>query len=88
MDEHEKLSRAKQQVEAITGFYVHVTIFILVLTLLVAINVATGGSWWVQWPLFGWGLGILAHAYTVYGHSPTFIRDWKLRKIKELKDKM
>ena len=41
----------------------------------------------MQWPLIGWGAGVLAHAAIVFGAGPSFVRDWQLRKIKELKDK-
>jgi hypothetical protein len=30
MDEREKLARATRQVEAITGFYIHLVVFVLV----------------------------------------------------------
>ena len=34
MNEHEKTAKAAQQVEAITGFYIHVAVFVLVMALL------------------------------------------------------
>ena len=89
MDEHEKLARAQRQVEAITGFYIHLVVFVLVMTLLLVINLKVLDEvWWVQWPLFGWGIGIVAHALAVYGQQPRFVTNWQLRKIKQLKDKM
>lgn len=45
------------------GFYIHLTVYVLVIALLVVINAMTSGPWWVQWPLIGWGIGILFHAY-------------------------
>ena len=88
MEDHEKIRRAEQRVEAMTGFYIHLVVFALVMTLLLVINFMDGGMWWVQWPFLGWGLGLLAHVLAVFGRTPRFIRDWQLRKIKELKDKM
>ena len=88
MDEREKLARATQQVEAITGFYIHFVVFVLVMILLLVINWAVSPFWWVQWPFLGWGIGLLAHAFAVFGGAPHFITKWQLRKIKELKDKM
>ena len=89
MDEHEKIARAQRQVEAITGFYIHLTVFVLVMVLLLVINLTfLDEFWWVQWPLIGWGIGIVAHGLAVYGQPPRFIANWQLRKIKELKDKM
>ena len=90
MNEHEKAAKAAQQVEAITGFYIHFVVFVLVMILLVVINWMTVADlgWWVQWPFLGWGLGVVLHAWGVFGTMPNFIARWQLRKIKELKDKM
>ena len=31
------------------------------------INAVSGSeSWWFQWPLFGWGIGLLVHGMFVY----------------------
>ena len=88
MDEGGKLGRATQQVAVITGFYIHLVVFVLVIALLVVINLTASPIWWVQWPLLGWGIGVLAHAWAAFGQAPRFIEKWQLRKIKELKDKM
>lgn len=51
---------AKEQV----SFYTHITIYLAVNALLVAIWWATGGPNMFPWfifPLFGWGIGIAAH---------------------------
>ncbi len=32
---------------------------------LVAINLLNTSVWWVQWPLLGWGFGVLAHGLAV-----------------------
>ena len=90
MNEHEKAAKAAQMVEAMTGFYIHLIVFVLVMVLLFVINWATleDNVWWVIWPLLGWGLGVALHAFAVYGSTPQFVTNWQLRKIKELKDKM
>jgi hypothetical protein len=89
VNESEKAAKAAKQVEAITGFYIHVVVFTLVLALLFVVNwVATPEIWWVQWPFLGWGIGLLAHGLIVFSTMPSFITRWQLRKIKELKDRM
>ena len=88
MEEHEKLERAKQRVEVLTGFYIHLVVFVLVMALLLVINILVSPVWWVQWPLLGWGIGVIAHALAVFGQGPNFVKRWQLRKMKELKDKM
>ena len=79
-----KLMKAKRQVAAIKGFYVHLFVFTLVMLGLVAINFAVGRPWWVLWVLLGWGIGVLAHALTVFGHTSRRIADWEKRKIRRL----
>lgn len=89
MNEHEKTVKAAQQVEAITGFYIHLAVFVLVMVLLLVGNwVATPEVWWVQWPFLGWGVGVVAHALVVFRSMPNVITNWQLRKIKQLKDRM
>ena len=83
MDEHEKLALARQQVEAITGFYIHLVVFVLVMGMLLVINLTVLNEvWWVQWALLGWGIGILAHGLIVLGQPPRFIAKWQLKKLK------
>ena len=76
--------QAKHRVRAIKGFYVHVFVFVLVMALLLAINVATTDVWWVQWPFLGWGIGLLAHAAAVFGLAGWFGAEWEEQKIRDL----
>jgi hypothetical protein len=84
--DEERLARARRRLAALKGFYIHLLTFAAVLTGLTLINLATGGSWWVQWVLLGWGIGILAHAITVFGRSPQAIADWEERKLRQFLD--
>jgi 2TM domain len=88
LDEQEKLARAKRQVAAIKGFYIHLFVFVVVMATLFTINLVMTNIWWVQWPFLGWGIGLIAHALAVFGRMPRVIRNWETRKIQELKDKM
>lgn len=88
MDEQQKkIAEAKKQVAAMTGFYTHLAIYLLVIGVLALIDAFTGNSWWVQWPALGWGIGILAHAFGVFGKAPSFVANWQARKIHELANK-
>jgi hypothetical protein len=95
MDEHQKLVRARQQVNGLLGFYIHLAVFVATMALLLAINLAlyywASSVWWVQWPFLAWGVFVLAHALVVFrprSTGPGFIKKWRLRKIQELKDRM
>jgi fatty acid desaturase len=79
-----KLMKARRQVAAIKGFYIHLFIFALVMLGLGAINFAVGGPWWALWVLLGWGIGVLAHALTVFGRTSKRIAEWEDRKIRQL----
>jgi fatty acid desaturase len=79
-----KLLRARRRVAAIKGFYVHLFVFALVLAGLFAINAASGGSWWALWVLFGWGIGVVAHALAVFGRKPQAVAAWEERKVRQL----
>ena len=86
--EREKYLAAKAHVAAIKGFYIHLFVFVVVMTVLIAADVADNVSWWAQWPLIGWGLGILGHAYLVFSPSKNSHSGWEERKIKETMAKM
>ena len=87
MTEAQKIARAERKVRAITGFYIHGAVFAVVMILLAVLNL-TDPVWWVQWPLFGWGAGLAAHWYAVFGQGAERLQRWQLRKIYELKSQM
>ena len=86
--DREKYLAAKAHVAALKGFYIHFIVFIAVMTVLLAADYAGGGSWWVHWPLIGWGLGLLGHAFLVYAPRKVSTSGWEERKIKETIAKM
>lgn len=75
------LELAKRRVAAIKGFYIHLGIFVLVMCGLVVIDAFTGRGWWVQWPFLGWGVGVVAHAFGVFGEAPSLFGNWEARQI-------
>ena len=81
--DREKYAVAKAHVRTLKVFYSHLIVFIVVLTVLLAVDYSRGSSWWVQWPFIGWGLGLLGHAFLVFSPSTVSTRAWEERKIKE-----
>ena len=76
---------AKKRVEALKGFYVHLTVYVLVNLLLFTINVLTApDSLWFYWPLMGWGIAVALQALRVFGTGGRFGAEWEERKINEL----
>ena len=39
---------------------------------LLLINHFTPGTWWFQWPLLGWGIGLAFHFKAVFYHAEKY----------------
>ena len=86
--EETKYQKAKERVEAIKGFYIHLIVYGVVNLMLFSLNMlVTPDGLWFFWPLMGWGLGVVIHALSVFGPGRGFGTDWEERKIKELMEK-
>src|SRR5215468_7938257 len=58
------------------GLYIHATVYVAVNVLLITINLSTApGHLWFQWPLLGWGIGLLVHAVAAF--STRERREWR-----------
>ena len=79
----DRLAHARRRVAALKGFYIHLIVFVLVVGGLSVINLLMGRPWWVLWVLFGWGIGLLAHAIGTLGSVPRLIADWERRKLQQ-----
>jgi hypothetical protein len=56
------------------GFVIHAAVYLGVNVLLAVIDVFTSPeSLWFYWPLLGWGLGLLGHAYAVTHAAATAV---------------
>ena len=84
LTEAERRERAIRRVAAIKGFYVHLAVYLVVIAGLIVVDALTGSNWWVQWVIFGWGIGVAAHAVAVFGRASKYVSDWEDRKIKQL----
>jgi hypothetical protein len=59
------------------GLYIHAMVYAAVNVLLIIINLRTApGQLWFQWPLLGWGIGLLAHAAAAFSLSGRR-REWR-----------
>jgi len=88
MDDQAAYNAARKRVRQLRGFYVHLTVYVLVNAILLVINLLTSpGVLWFYWPLLGWGIGIVAHAASVFGTGRFLGKEWEERKIRELMEK-
>jgi hypothetical protein len=84
-DYERRYKLAKKHVHKIKEFYTHLAVYIVVIGALFIVDVITGlGDWWFYWPALGWGIGLVIHAYTVWGEHGFFGPEWEDRKIREL----
>ena len=65
-------TEAIRRIKARRGFGGHLLVYVAVNTLLILIwltTAVTAGAWypWFVFPLTGWGVGVAAHAWAVYG---------------------
>jgi len=84
LDNDRKYIRAKKRVADLKGFYGGLVAYCVVIPFLIFVNYRT--HWDFQWfwfPLFGWGIGLVIHAFKIFGYGG----DWEERKIKEIMEK-
>ena len=86
MNEQEiKYQRAKKRVKALKGFYVHLGVYVTVNLFLFLLNIiASPDSLWFHWPLLGWGIAIVLHAFSVFGSGRPLGAEWEEKKIAEI----
>ncbi len=76
--------KAKQRVKEIKEFYGNLISYCVVIPFLIFINYYTfWGFQWFWFPLFGWGIGLTIHGFSVFGYGS----DWEERKIQEIMEK-
>ena len=90
----EKLKRAKKRVEELKGFYIHLTVYVIInsfiLVNILISNHYNSGEFW-RWEnfvtLFFWGIGLAFHAAKVFGFNPLFSKDWEERQIQKFMER-
>ena len=59
--------RVEKRVEEKLGLYIHIAAYIIINLFLIGLNLSVSPeAYWFQWPLIGWGIGLLFHALTVF----------------------
>ncbi|CAD0007670.1 2TM domain-containing protein [Flavobacterium chungangense] len=95
-DEHFEI--AYKKVKRIKGFYSHLKIYIIVNAVIIISNLSRDFSGirlnegaFFEWHTYStavfWGIGLAAHALSVFGRNIFFGDDWEKRKIQEYMSK-
>ncbi len=80
-----KYLRAKDRVAAIKKFYSSLLSYVVFIALLAALNyyINQWSNPWFLWAAFGWGIGLVFHAFKAFRWVPFMNKDWEDRKVKE-----
>lgn len=71
MDDEASREAAIKRLEEKRDFRTHVVTYVVVNGFLVGIWAVTGaGYFWPVWPILGWGIGLVLHAWKIYGQRP------------------
>lgn len=88
-----KYQEALKRVKRIKGFYSHLLVYIVVNIMIIVVNIqnlAPGESYFQYknfFTAFFWGIGLVAHGFSVFLPQWFLGRNWEERKIKELMEK-
>ncbi len=88
--EEELRSTAMHRARAKLGFYIHLSVYICVNIGLFLNWLFTGGLHgvfpWFVIPLGGWGIGLIAHGLSVFGHTSGYLDRMTEQEYKKLKE--
>jgi len=75
---------ALAHVRRVKRFYLHGLQYVGITAALAVINLVTWPHYlWVLWVAFGWGLGVIFEALSVFGGLPFLNGDWERRQVEK-----
>lgn len=86
-----KLELAQKKVKKIKGFYIHALVYVIVNLFIIVSNSISSAKGFEDkdgyMTAIFWGIGLLAHALSVFGEDIILGKNWEERKIKEIMEK-
>jgi len=89
----DKRKRAKKRVDELKGFYIHLMVYLIINTFIIAVmfmSQADKANFSLHWYNFStaifWGLGLLIHALVTFRLNPFFGKSWENRMIQKYMD--
>ncbi|KGO92980.1 2TM domain-containing protein [Flavobacterium subsaxonicum] len=92
-EDERRIEKARKKIQAIKGFYKHFAAYVIVNIVLIVMHWVDmePGEHFLEWNTFStaffWGIGLLLHAFGVFGTDVFLGADWEERKIREYMDK-
>ncbi len=78
--------KAKERVTKKKEFYSHLVTYLSMSVFFIVLNLMTSrGHFWFQWPMIGWGLGVLFHYFDVFGVPGVggLDEEWEERELRK-----
>lgn len=88
-DEKIMYNAAMRRLKRLKSFYVHLLVYIVINSFIIYVNVRTlpPETSMFQFKIFStaffWGIGLVAHAVSVFGFDLIFGKSWEVKKIKQ-----
>ena len=88
-----KYQEALKRVKRLKGFYTHAIVYVIINIMIVILNIQNlnEGETYFQFKnfmtAFFWGIGLVAHGFTVFVPNWILGQNWEQRKIKEFMEK-
>ena len=84
--ENQKYIKAEKRVKAIKGFYTHLTVYCIIISTIMYVNLTYEPHFhWFWFSLIGWGLGLFGHWLNVFGIRLLGLgKKWEENKIKQI----
>ncbi len=84
-DDADRRTAAIEQLKAKRAFWQDLVSYMVVNGFLVVVWAITGrGYFWPAWVMAGWGIGVVLHAWTVFGQRP--ISEAEIRREMDRQD--
>lgn len=75
-------AEAFRYVRQLRGFYLHLAKYVVICVALLAINLLmTPEHLWAYWVIGGWGIGLLLHAFRVFGPCWLLGPEWERQQV-------
>ena len=75
----DEIKEAKIAVNNKIGFFIHLSIYVVMNIYFHILNFMNGDGYWAIYPLIFWGIGLAIHAFTVFVYFNN--SEWKNRQI-------
>lgn len=81
----QRFYKAQKRVEDIKEFYVHFSVYCIIIPVIVFVNLKYVPEFhWFWFSLLGWGMGLFFHWFAIFGFQLLgFGKNWEDQKIKE-----